>query len=54
MQLDHLITNICNRSVVIEYDWDFINLSRYKSGITSKTANKPKGIPDHAILKAII
>ncbi len=53
-QLDHLITNISNRSITVEYDWSFINSLRYKIGITSETANKPNGIPDHAILKATI
>ena len=54
VQLDHLITNIPDVNVEVEYYWDFINTLRYKCGITSKTLIKPSGLPDHAILKAII
>lgn len=53
-QLDHLITNISNRMITVEYDWSFINSSRYTCNIKAYTANKPKGMPDHAILKATI
>lgn len=53
-QLDHLITNIKNKSITVNYDWSFINSSRYPSNIAADTANKPNGLPDHAIIKSTI
>ena len=53
-QLDHLITNIKNKSITVNYDWSFINSSRYPSHIAADTANKPNGLPDHAIIKSTI
>ena len=55
VQLDHLITNIDNgNGIKVEYDWSFINSIRYKCHITAETPKKPKGFPDHAILKVEI
>lgn len=53
-QLDHLITNIKNKSITVKYDWSFLNSSRYPSNIAADSANKPKGMPDHAIIKSTI
>lgn len=53
-QLDHLITNISNRLITVEYDWSFINSAMYACNIKADSPNKPKGMPDHAILKATI
>lgn len=53
IQLDHLITNI-NKKIEVKYDWRFINSLRYKTCITPGTIRKPRGLPDHAILKAYI
>lgn len=53
IQLDHLITNISDRSITVNYDWNFINQSRY-SNVTKESADKPNGKPDHAIIKATI
>ena len=53
-QLDHLITNIKDKNIIANYDWSFINTLRYKIGISADTANKMKGLPDHAILKVEI
>lgn len=53
-QLDHLITNIKNKNIVVNYDWSFINSLRYKAGVSADTANKSNGLPDHAILKVEI
>lgn len=53
-QLDHLITNIKDRTITVEYDWSFINPSRYTYNIKKDSANKPNGMPDHAMLKATI
>lgn len=52
-QLDHLITNISDRSITVNYDWNFINQSRY-SNVTKESADKPNGKPAHAIIKATI
>ena len=54
VQLDHLITNIKNKKIKVEYDWSFINDLRYKSGIRADSERKIKGLPDHAILKVDI
>lgn len=55
VQLDHLITNIGNKNnIKVKYDWSFINSIRYKCCITAETPQKPKGFPDHAILKVKI
>lgn len=51
---DHLITNIDNPMIMVEYDWSFINPARYNVSIAAESANKPKGMPDHEILKATI
>ena len=53
-RLDHLITNISNRLISVNYYWDFINKSRYSSNIIAASANKPNGKPDHAMIKATI
>ena len=53
-QLDHLITNIKKSRITVEYDWSFVNLTRYTCNIKADSANKPKGMPDHAVLKATI
>lgn len=50
-QLDHLITNIKRKTINVIYDWSFINVSRYGISINANSANKPTGLPDHAILK---
>lgn len=51
VQLDHLITNI-DQSITVKYDWNFIEHEGHN--VTAESANKPKGMPDHAILKATI
>lgn len=54
VQLDHLITNIKNKNITAEYDWNFINSLRYKTGIHAESEKKISGLPDHAILKVEI
>lgn len=49
--LDHLVTNIKNKCIKCEYDWSFINESRYKKNIRKESYEKISGSPDHAILK---
>jgi hypothetical protein len=53
-QIDHLITNIKGKNIKSTYDWGFITESRYGQGVRAYSANKPKGLPDHAILKVNI
>lgn len=53
-QLDHLITNMKSKKIESTYYWGFINVSRYGHGVCADSANKPKGLPDHAILKVSI
>lgn len=53
-QLDHLITNIKNNKISVEYNWDFLKPLRYTKGITKVSVGKPSGMPDHAILKCTI
>lgn len=54
LQLDHLVTNIKNKDIVVEYDWSFINSIRYKCNVKADSAKKPQGKPDHAIFKVTI
>ena len=51
VQLDHLITNIKCSSV--KYDWNFVTRQNGYWCI-KEASNKPKGMPDHAILKCDI
>lgn len=52
VQLDHLLTNI-DQNITVEYDWGFLKHAGYNN-VTAESVNKPKGMPDHAILKATI
>ncbi len=52
-QLDHLITNLQSCSIEVKYDWSFITPA-HGYDVTKESADKPKGLPDHAILKASI
>ena len=54
VQLDHLITNIKSAHIIVKYDWDFVNQNNGYNNIQKNIPNKPKGLPDHAILKAEI
>ncbi len=53
VQLDHLITNITGKKIEVKYDWDFLNPLMYGHSISSDSY-KPSGLPDHAILKAMV
>lgn len=54
VQLDHLITNIKSAHIKVKYDWEFINQNNGYNNIQKNSPQKPKGLPDHAILKAEI
>ena len=52
VQLDHLISNIKNKEISVEYDWGY--LSKYRIGIQPDAYKPSCGLPDHAILKVNI
>lgn len=51
VQLDHLITNINWKSIKCKYDWNFISADNGYTQYDKDSPKKPKGLPDHAILK---
>lgn len=54
VQLDHLIIKNNINLQEIKYDWTFVSnhASDYGDNINKDSPKKPKGLPDHAILKA--
>lgn len=54
VQLDHLILKNNISLQEIKYDWTFVSnhASDYGNNINKDSPQKPKGLPDHAILKA--
>lgn len=43
VQLDHLVTNIKNKYIRVEYDWSFMNAFRYKNSIQAESKKKYLG-----------
>lgn len=54
LQLDHLITNIKCKRIILNYDWDFINNLNGYGNLKKDDYKNITGILDHAILKADI